>query len=159
LRLLIRSRHARWQDPRPGFAQVAPGTVVVGLLVVPVVVVTDVVDVVVASATVDEDVDVVVDDVVVVGGIVSVQLPQAFATVFCWDVLSGSWHAGQSVLRLRNVCWRQARIAIRRTDLHFRTQPKVIVQRPPPVERQRGLLGMASIHVLNSAVAVSTQLP
>ena len=150
----MRRMQARWHPPMSGPSHEEASTVVdVGRAVVAVVEV-EVVDVV-AFVAVDEEVDDVEVDVVVVGGIGSEQdCRHRRATLFCCPVFS--FEQLQSVM-LRNAFFRQTRSSARWSARHFFTQLSVIVQRPPPVERQRGLFAMAPMHSSKSALASDTQ--
>jgi len=110
----------------------------------------------VAPAIVDVVVDIVVEDVVVVGEMgLEQELLQTRATLFCSPAPSLSQlHA----VRLRRFCLRQPPMSMRRFRLQLRTQPKVMVQRPPPVERQRRWLGIAPMQSVNSVCTSLTHV-
>ena len=141
----------------PGPSHEEAGTVVVvGRAVVAVDDDVDVVvDDVVAPIAVELELDEVEVDVVVVGKTGSEHdWRQRRATLFCWPILSFS--QPQSAM-LRNASLRQTRSSARWSARHFFTQLSVIVQRPPPVERQRGLFAMAPMHSSKSAFACDRQ--
>ena len=152
-RLVMRRMQACWHPPMSGPSHEDAATVdVVGRAVVAVVVV-DVVDVV-AFVAVDEEVDDVEVEVVVVGGIgFEHEFRHRFATLFCWPIFS--FEQLQSEM-LRNAFFRQTRSSARWSARHCFTQLSVIVQRPPPVERHRGLFAMAAMQSSKSACASDT---
>ena len=150
----MRRKHARWHPPMSGGSHVEASTVVVVCRAVVAVVDVVVVDVV-AFVAVDVEVDDVDVDVVVVGGIgFEHDVRHRRATLFCWPILS--FEQLQSAM-LRNAFWRQTRSSARWSARHFFTQPSVIVQRPPPVERQRGLFAIAPMQSSKSAFASDRQ--
>ena len=145
---------SRWHPPMSGPSHEDAATVVVvGRAVVAVVDVL-VVDVV-AFVAVDVEVDDVEVEVVVVGAIGSEHdVRQRRATLFCWPIVS--FVQLQSSM-LRNACRRQLRSSFRWIVRHFFTHPYVIVQRPPPVERQRGLLAIDPMHSSKADFAIDRQ--
>lgn len=146
----MRKMQSRWHAPMSGPSHEEASTVVVVLRAVVAVVEVEVVDVVafVAVELEVEDVDV---EVVVVGGIGSEHdCWQRRATLFCWPIFS--FEQLQSAM-LRNAFFRQTRSSARWSAWHCFTQLSVIVQRPPPVERQRGLFAMAPMQSSKSAFA------
>ena len=151
----MRRMQARWHPPMSGPSHEDAATVVeVGRAVVAVVDV-DVVDVV-AFVAVDEEVEDVDVEVVVVGAIGSEHdVRHRRATLFCWPIFS--FEQLQSPM-LRNAFLRQTRSSARWSARHFFTQLSVIVQRPPEVERQRGLFAMPPMHSSKSAFASARQL-
>jgi hypothetical protein len=140
----------------PGPSHDDAGTVVVvGRVVAVVAVVVVLVEDVVAPAAVVVEVDEVEVDVVVVGVIGSEQdVRQRRATLFCWPMLS--FVQLQSSM-LRKACRRQLRSSFFWIVRHFFTHPYVIVQRPPAVERQRGLFAIAPMQSSKEDFAIDRQ--
>ena len=144
MRLLIRSKQARWHGEMPGASHDDAGTVVVGARLVVTVDVLELVDVV-APSTVDVEVDVVVDVVVVGGGIgFEQEFRQMRAMLFCCPVLRGLSHVAQLSESCRRYVRRQFRSLAFWPFRHFLTQLAVIVQRPPLFDWQRGLFAIAA---------------
>ena len=157
MRLLIRRKQARSQPLTSGPSHDDASTVVVvGRTVVAVVAVVVVLvdDDVAPTAVVLVEVEVEVE-VVVVGVIGSEhEVRQRRATLFCWPM--GSFVQLQASMS-RNACRRQFRSSFRWIVRHFFTHPYVIVQRPPPVERQRGLLAIDPMHSSKADFAIDRQ--
>jgi hypothetical protein len=123
----MRIKHCAMQLSMSGFSHVN----VAGGLVDDV----DVVTTVVAPGVVVIEVDVVVLTVVVVGKIALAQDVQMRATLCRACAFNFPPHAGQLIPRLRRCFFWQPFSAFLRVFLHFRTQPRMIVQRPPVVVR------------------------